>query len=105
MQVMANMIVRIGSRSINAVSKFRRVLTPRFQRFGALASVEMAVPSRAELITSIEKLKNADINKIADMTVNEIAARGLVLTEIAMWFYVGEIIGRGSLIGYTPKIE
>lgn len=25
---------------------------------------------------------------------------GLVATEVLMWFYIGEIIGKGSIVGY-----
>ena len=39
--------------------------------------------------------------KFLDLTVKEAAANGLVAVEIAMWFYIGEIIGRRSLIGYN----
>ena len=39
--------------------------------------------------------------KFLDGTVKETAAKGLVAAEIAFWFFVGEIIGRKSLIGYN----
>ena len=39
--------------------------------------------------------------KFLDVTVKEAAANTLVVAEIAFWFYVGEIVGRRSLIGYN----
>ena len=39
--------------------------------------------------------------KFLDNSVKETAAKGLVAAEICFWFFVGEIIGRGSLIGYN----
>ena len=31
----------------------------------------------------------------------EALRNGLVATEVLMWFYIGEIIGKGGLIGYN----
>ena len=33
-------------------------------------------------------------------STKEIAVKSLIGVEILMWFYVGEVIGKGSLIGY-----
>ena len=98
------LIIRIYSFLIDALAKFARVLKPRMNKFGKLAAVEMAPPSRAEFLASLETLKNANYRSIPGLTVNEFAARGLVVAEIAFWFYVGEMIGRRSLIGYNPKV-
>ncbi len=38
--------------------------------------------------------------KFLDNSVKETAAKGLVAAEVCFWFFVGEIIGRKSLIGY-----
>ena len=38
--------------------------------------------------------------KFLDVTVKEAAANTLIVAEVCFWFYVGEIIGRKSLIGY-----
>lgn len=34
------------------------------------------------------------------MSPQDAIRNGLVATEVLMWFYVGEIIGKGGLIGY-----
>ena len=39
--------------------------------------------------------------KFLDVTVKEACVNTLVAAEIAFWFYVGEVIGRRSLIGYN----
>ena len=36
-----------------------------------------------------------------NLTVREAALNTAVAVEVACWFYVGEIVGRGSLIGYA----
>ena len=100
------MLARVGSRVINALTKFQRVSSPSLKKFGASVSVEMAPPSLGELMTSIKSLDAAGgMAKLPEMTLNEIGARGLVLVEILLWFKVGEMIGRGSIIGYNPPLE
>lgn len=34
------------------------------------------------------------------MCSQDAVRNGLVATEVLMWFYIGEIIGKGGLIGY-----
>lgn len=74
-------------------------------KFWSNAKVELAPPKpsdwpliRKELMSLKDK---AFSGKFLDLTVKEAVANGLVAVEIAMWFYVGEIIGRRSLIGYN----
>lgn len=38
--------------------------------------------------------------KFLDMTATEATKNTLVTVEIACWFFIGEILGRRSLIGY-----
>lgn len=38
--------------------------------------------------------------KFFDVIVKEVVVNILVVVEIVFWFYVGEVIGRWSLIGY-----
>lgn len=38
---------------------------------------------------------------LTNIFISQDAVRnGLVATEVLMWFYIGEIIGKGGLIGY-----
>lgn len=47
-------------------------------------------------------LKDAALKgKFLDITVKEATVNTLVAVEIAFWFFVGEVIGRRSLIGYN----
>jgi len=94
----------MGIRGYNALAKLGRVTKPRVVRFGQLASVEMTPPSVGQFKASVEGLKNANLGKITDLNVNEFAARGLVVLEVGFWFYIGEMIGRGSIIGYNPDV-
>jgi len=103
-------LVRVGSRGTKAVAKFGRVLKPKAANFGKNASVEMVPPSPSEFIQHLNNLKNdvlsgRSVSRLQNSTVNEFTAKGLVVAEVAFWFYIGEMIGRRSIIGYNPKIE
>lgn len=33
--------------------------------------------------------------------MKDVAVNGVVVTEVACWFFIGECIGKGSLVGYN----
>ena len=37
--------------------------------------------------------------------MNQVVAYALCAGEVTLLFYVGEMIGRGSIIGYNPVVE
>ena len=65
----------------------------------------MAPPLPAEwpaIKRAFGNLKDATITgRFLNVTVKEGVANTLVAVEIAMWFYIGEIIGRRSIVGYN----
>ncbi|XP_004604781.1 ATP synthase subunit g, mitochondrial [Sorex araneus] len=77
---------------------------PRFATFLQYAKVELIPPTPAEIPTAIQSLKkiinSAKTGSFRHLTVKEALLNGLVATEVWMWFYVGEIIGKRGLIGY-----
>ncbi|KAM9680175.1 ATP synthase subunit g, mitochondrial-like [Dama dama] len=68
------------------------------------AKVELVPPAPAEIPTAIQSLKkiinSAKTSSFKQLTVKEALLNGLVATEMWMWFYVGEIIGKRGIIGY-----
>merc|ERR1712154_497958 len=44
--------------------------------------------------------KDALTFKWAQATMKDVAVNTVVVTEIACWFFIGECIGKGSLVGY-----
>lgn len=46
-------------------------------------------------------VKDAQRMEFLKTPVKEAAKNSLVAFEILCWFYVGEIIGKGSVIGYN----
>ena len=42
----------------------------------------------------------AEPNIISQASMKQVAVNTVVVTEIACWFFIGECIGKGSLVGY-----
>ncbi len=60
-------------------------------QFGELGAVQQSFQS---IVKSAQKMS------FLNLTVNEAAVNVAVAAEVLCWFYVGEMIGRRSIIGY-----
>jgi len=79
-----------------------RTAQPQFANFVRLAKVEL-VPSAdvGGMLKGVGNLtKDALTFKWAQATMKDVAVNTVVVVEIACWFFVGECIGKGSLVGY-----
>lgn len=78
---------------------------PRLATFLHYAKVELIPPTPAEIPVALQGFKkiirSAQTGSFKQLTVKEALLNGLVATEVWMWFYVGEIIGKRNIIGYN----
>uniref|UniRef100_A0A2K6SK49 ATP synthase subunit n=1 Tax=Saimiri boliviensis boliviensis TaxID=39432 RepID=A0A2K6SK49_SAIBB len=66
---------------------------------------ELIPPTPAEIPRAIQSLKkivkSAQTGSFKQLTVEGAVLNGLVATEVLMWFYIREIIGKHGIIGYN----
>ncbi|MBZ3872083.1 ATP synthase subunit g, mitochondrial [Sciurus carolinensis] len=76
---------------------------PRLATFWHYAKVELLPPTHAENPTAIQSLKkivnSAQTGSFKQLTVKEAVLNGLVATEVWLWFYIEEIIGKRGIVG------
>ncbi|CAH1407755.1 unnamed protein product [Nezara viridula] len=80
---------------------------PNLATFVKYAKVELTPPSPKDIPAVASGIKNilssAKTGKWKNITVREAWLNTLVTVEVFCWFYVGECIGKRSIVGY--KIE
>uniref|UniRef100_A0A8C2M9Q8 ATP synthase F(0) complex subunit g, mitochondrial n=1 Tax=Cricetulus griseus TaxID=10029 RepID=A0A8C2M9Q8_CRIGR len=75
----------------------------RLATFWHYAKVELVSPTPDEFpeaIQSVKIIQSAKTGSFKQLTVKEAMLNGLVATELWMWFYIGEIIGKSGFVGY-----
>jgi len=86
------------------LNQARELATPKLNTFWRYAKVELAPPSPGEIPAAIgdisTKLANLQKQSFRNWTVNQTVLNAVVGAEIACWFFIGECIGKGSLVGY-----
>ncbi|CAI5768000.1 ATP synthase subunit g, mitochondrial [Podarcis lilfordi] len=100
-QKLVTAITTQGPKLVSAAITYSK---PRLATFLYYAKVELVPPTPAEIPKAIDGMKglvkSMQTGRIKQLTVKEALRNGLVATEVLMWFYIGEIIGKRGLIGY-----
>ncbi|VDL90589.1 unnamed protein product [Schistocephalus solidus] len=77
---------------------------PATTKFIQYARVEMLPPNKNEITLAVNEGKSLvaylKSGAILQRKIKDVALDSVVAIEVLMWFFVGEIIGRRSLIGY-----
>ncbi|CAH0560486.1 unnamed protein product [Brassicogethes aeneus] len=77
---------------------------PRIAVFVKYAKVELIPPTPGEIPKVVfgfgRLVKAATTFSWRNLTVREAWLNTLVATEVGCWFYVGECIGKGHIVGY-----
>ncbi|XP_037592888.1 ATP synthase subunit g, mitochondrial-like [Cebus imitator] len=80
---------------------------PQLATFWYYAKIELIPPTPAEIPRAIQSLKkivnSAQTGSFKQLTVEGAVLNGLVATEVLMWFYVAEIIGKRGITGYDVQ--
>ncbi|CAI8030811.1 ATP synthase subunit g, mitochondrial [Geodia barretti] len=95
---------KVVSKTTSGTLALSRVAQPHLQTFWGHARVELVPPTPSQwpaIRQGFGNLFNSTLSgKFLDCSVKEATRNSLVAVEIACWFYVGEMIGRKSIIGY-----
>ncbi|XP_065843419.1 ATP synthase subunit g, mitochondrial-like [Oscarella lobularis] len=96
---------RLAVSSQNIAKKSITIATPHLATFWKYARTDLAPPSPAkwnEIRRGFQDLVVAGLSgRFLDCTVKQATRNALVFAEVCCWFYVGEMIGRRSIIGYN----
>jgi len=101
---MAKAITGVVSKIPGLMKSAADYSTPRLNTFFYYAKVELTPPGPGDIPKLTQQMNSlvasAKNGKWKNVTVKEAWLNTLITAEIAFWFFVGECIGKGSIVGY-----
>ncbi|KAK2117792.1 ATP synthase subunit g, mitochondrial [Saguinus oedipus] len=101
---MAQFVRNLVEKTLALVNTAVTYSKPQLATFWYYAKVELIPPTPAEIPRAIQSLKeivnSAQTGSLKQLTVEGAVLSGLVVTEVLMWFYVREIVGKCGIVGY-----
>lgn len=91
------MIARVGRLANGLIAQTKNI---DWKETSRLALTELGPPRISEIPAAIRQGINLTRGNWRNVTVREAWLNCLVTTEVICWFFVGEVIGKGTLIGY-----
>jgi len=89
---------------MKAAQVWEKFILKDLTTFARYAKVELTPPGPGEIGGIFRGagnlVKDAATFKWAQASMKQVAVNTVVVTEIACWFFIGECIGKGSLVGY-----
>ncbi|CAF1263752.1 unnamed protein product [Didymodactylos carnosus] len=103
---MAAIVNKITTTAPQIASGVARFAQPKLKRFWYFARVELRPPMPGEF-GAVQQgfqnlVKSATTQGWRNLTVKQLGLNTLVGIEVICWFYIGECIGKGSIVGYRP---
>jgi len=87
-----------------AAKMWEKFILKDLTTFAKYAKVELTPPGPGDLVGAVKGVggltRDAITFKWAQASMKEVAVNTVVVTEIACWFFIGECLGKGSLVGY-----
>ncbi|KAK8736221.1 hypothetical protein OTU49_004876, partial [Cherax quadricarinatus] len=97
---MSKLVARIPVLAKSAVD----AATPKLNTFIRYAKVELVPPTPAEFGSVAQGfgniVKSAQTGAWKQLTVKDASRNTLVAIEVLCWFFIGECIGKGTIVGY-----
>ena len=83
---------------------FIAYLAPRLATFVKYGKTELTPPTPMELVGVVPQLAKLVLSTVTfqfrHLTMTQCAVNTAVAAEVGCWFFIGECIGKGGLIGY-----
>jgi len=101
---MAKAITGLIAKAPGLIKSVTEYSTPRLNTFWHYAKVELTPPGPGDIPKITQGMSNlvasAKSGAWKNVSVKEAWLNTLITAEIAFWFFVGECIGKGSIVGY-----